>query len=184
MDETGQKSESVGDVERGVDDRKEKNLRERTGTARQHGSDDVGAGVGCGDAEEAETRPRRERSREHTHDEKRRKDGRDELPRPHLAQVFLQDANLPKPVLKVLPKKRPKRAAAVIAGADVGGEEDPRAARSEPVVVFVVLIADEFLVERARENKRLACIGGEGDGIDEAGPFLPCPERRAAYAKA
>ena len=102
---------------------------------------------------------------------------------PHLPRVLLQHPDLPEPVLPVLPEQGPQRRAAVVAGADAVGQEDPPARGAQPVVELVVLVAHHLGVEAADPRSNTSRRpGAHVDGVD---PVLPgrVVELRVAHAE-
>src|SRR5207249_11670135 len=79
---------------------------------------------------------------------------------------------------------RAERAAAEVFRAHVSGQQNPAPLLAQPVVVLVVLVADELLVEGSQPLEYRARVSGEGDGVGVDGAPRRSAERGIADAEA
>src|SRR4051794_17036441 len=79
--------------------------------------------------------------------------------------MLLHHADLPEPVLVVLPPERPQRRSVAVCAPDRRVANDPTALVQQPVAEFVVLVPDHLLVE-AEPSIDFAPAEAHVDGID------------------
>src|ERR1035437_3591381 len=104
-DEAGEETDSVREVKDGEDSGQEKSLREsRPARGRGRGKE-ARKNVGASRAQEADPSCRGKERSNCQKKQCRHEEGWNELSRSHLPRVFLEDANLEEPVLKVLAKE-------------------------------------------------------------------------------